>query len=479
MPTNEPNGAEQLRLFDQPDADPDDEPGRPAAADAGAGPEPPTPAPEPGEQPEPAGPSPVQESSAVPGVEEFGRRRRPEPQGSFERDETDELDDFHDELRKSARRTRRSEPTRDQAEIALQRWHEALQVEGESLRFVSNAGRTGIVAHEWLVARYGAMVMPAVLESPQVWEITGGHRVLRVLSFQDTSVPLEPGRWVLETDIHAQYLAAAHSTNLGDGEPTHHLDAAALAEADQVKMTRCPGYVRLAAAPDLSELPGHVQGAFAPAEAGWWVPTPLAAYLVRDCGLRLQLDEAIVWHERLVDGRTQRAYGTRLARWAKVFVAGRERLMLAEHAGDATAGLAVGVVKACYSTFLGGLLRSTRHNDTATLRPDWNDQIVATGGANMLRALDKAVAAGARPLGAAKDAAWWVTDEHVHAPDGLVVTGATSERPFQPGKWHLDRRAPVDEQLAAAHRTGSAARFLKALIAADDERAAAQQEGTQ
>uniref|UniRef100_UPI003F490D9E hypothetical protein n=1 Tax=Saccharothrix espanaensis TaxID=103731 RepID=UPI003F490D9E len=85
---------------------------------------------------------------------------------------------------------------------------------------------------------------------------------------------------------------------LGDGEPTHHLDADDLADWDVDTLTRCPGYVVLAAAPDLAGRPAHVRGAFARVTAGTVLAMPFARYLAHDHGVHLDLTEALIWHER-------------------------------------------------------------------------------------------------------------------------------------------------------------------------------------
>ncbi|GAA4890759.1 hypothetical protein [Saccharopolyspora cebuensis] len=408
-------------------------------------------------------PGPSQPPAAEP------RRRNPTAESGFTVEPAAEQRDFLAALR---RRVPDASP--QDAAVALERWHEHVQVSGQPLRFVSNAGRTGIVAFEWLTARHGAMRMPAQLASERAWELARSQRVLRVLSWTDPEVPLTPEQHVVETDVHAQYLAAAHSTKCGDGEPDQ-LDTDELAGIDPLALVKVPGYLTLAAAPDLRSCPPHVQHAFAGLEPGSVLPTPLAAYLVRDHQVALPLESAVAWWRDRRDehGKTIHPYGPRLSRWAGLFVPAREQLLRARHDGDHAAGLAVQVLKSTYSTFLGGLLRSVEHNDTDTLRPDWSDQVMAQASANMLRHLDKVWAASAaRPLGGMKDAVWWPTDTTLTLPEGLQISDEHAERPWQPGKWHPTRWTPATDEIRTAHTNGTPTALRKAIISGDHTRRA-------
>ena len=147
------------------------------------------------------------------------------------------------------------------------------------------------------------------------------------------------------------------------------------------------------------------------------------------------------------------AHGRRLAVWCGLFADARAALVAARDGGDRAAGVALQILKSVYATFLGGMTRSADHNDKGTLRPDWHDQYVTQANVNALRALDKARAAsGVTPIGLMKDAAWWVTaaDAAPFKPAGMEIT----ERDGQPGKWHVNRWARVDQDIVTAHASG-------------------------
>lgn len=378
-------------------------------------------------------------------------------------DSNEELDDFARALTRVRGNT--AEVSREFAAAALEEWHNALTVEDDPVHFHSNPGRTGIVLHSWLVKRYGSMEEPEALESQGVWDISRSRQMVRIVSWVNPDAAPTTGQHVTETDVHAQFLAAAHSVQLGDGEPTDILDGNALAAEDQLALvkSKCPGYVQLASAPNVDGLASHVRGAFAQLQAGWWLPMPLAAYLIQTHQVELDLEAAILWRTRPGKSKGIRAHGPRLSRWAKTLVSGRERLLQRANPETSTnpeaAAAALSVLKAVYTTFLGGLLRSEEHNDTDTLRPDWCDQVMALSQANMLRALDKVHAAGYDALGGNRDSAWWLGDTAPIQPEGLTFSE-------QAGKWRVTRHGAVDQDIIAAHATGSAAKLRKAITAA-------------
>ncbi|MCI2423089.1 hypothetical protein MOQ72_37295 [Saccharopolyspora sp. K220] len=410
-------------------------------------------------------PSTAPEAVSPPRREAASRARRPEPVVSFSVEESAEVDDFLRSLRRAVRDEPQREVTREQAVAALREWHEAVQVEGDPLRFVSHPGRTGIAALQWLCARYGSMTMPEALRSPRALELTQSSAVLRVPSWVTPDVAPQPGQWVTEVDVNAQYLGATSSTLLGDGEPDE-LSAEQLAGVDQVALAKQPGFVVLTESPDLSGLPAHARQVFRQVATGWALPTPLATYLVRDHGVHLELSEAVVWGETTQGGKTIKRYGKRLGRWAAVFAGGRARLIEREKAGSTAAGDARKVLKLVYTTFLGGMLRSEEHNDTGSLRPDWSDQVMAQAGANMLRGLDKAANAGFVSIGGMKDSAWFATptEDAPITPEGLQVDAV------QPGKWHVNRYGEVTDAMITAHNQDNPGRLRKAIIATDKVR---------
>ena len=384
-------------------------------------------------------------------------RRRQHARPRFELDPDEEMRDFA-----RAVRARRPEATDEECAAALYAWHSAVTVKGDPLRFVSSPGYTGVTLYERLTAQHGAMVQPEPLQSERVLELTQSRTTLRVLSFLDFDQTPTPGTdAITEVDVTAQYLAAARSAELGDGEPTE-VTADQLAAADLAATFKLPGYVELAAMPELDGLPATARLAFAAVRDGWWLPTPAARYLQHDHGVDLQLAGALMWRPK--------QHGRRLSVWAATMADGRANLTAAAAGTDGKATAAADallVLKSVYATFLGGMTRSERHNDKGTLRPDWHDQYVMQAGVNALRALDKALAAGARLAGGMKDSFWFlgpVADAPLQ-PTGLVFAD-------QPGKWHVHRWAVVDEEIAAAHASGRVGVVRKAITAAHNRRKA-------
>jgi hypothetical protein len=418
-------------------------------------------------------PSPAARSAA-----QLGEGKRPSTQRqnrtaqTFAVGDAEELHDFAAAIRK---RSGLADVTDTEAAAALDAWHAAMRVEDQPLLFVSSAGWTGICLARWLAKRYAGSI-PTPTELPadsRVWELTRSRQMLRVLSWVDPATTPAVGQWITELDINSQYLAAARSALLGDGEPIE-LDAQEVAGWNQIELTKQPGYVVLGEAPDLTGKPSHVRGAFARVEAGWILPTPLAAYLVRDHGVTLTITEAIIWHTRVEhdkrtgQDRTVRCYGKRLTRWAETIADGLAKLIALGHGQDDhhPANLAAAVTKSVYTKTLGAFLRSPKHNPSQWLRPDWYDMIVAQASANMLRSLDKAADHGWHAIGGLKDSVWFVADTARIAPEGMtVVTDGT--RP--PGRWKHNRWCEVDTDIVSAHRSGRA-QLLRTKISAADER---------
>lgn len=370
---------------------------------------------------------------------------------------------------------------------SLAEWHDAVQVEGEPVLFVSSPMWTGKCLASLLCARRNLPKPVPVPDTSIIWQLPHrkSGRMLRVLSWMDPAGEVLAGDVVAEFDVNAQHLAAAGVTQLGDGEPTHVLDAegtAAWITAAWVRKTKLssrtpltdegyrigfaelvkrPGYVVLASTPDLSDQPSHVQGAFARVAAGWILPMPLALYLVHDRGVVLDVAESVFWDTRTVyDPKKQKnvevnAYGRRLEGWTNVITKGRNQLI--EHAAGADehpAALALSVLKPVYSEFTGAFLRSVDYNrdrrtgePTPWLRPDWYDQLVARASANMLRVLDKARAGGFTAIAGIKDAVWFVVPPSTH---GRPTVPAGLEISTQSGKWKLARWAEVDDDILDA-----------------------------
>lgn len=454
--------------------------------------------------PAPVAPVPVDQpagEAAAPPALSSGRPLPPERRHrGFELDEGDEFADFAAAVRYELELDGLPDVPDERVAQALAAWHDAVAVQGDRLRFVSWTGWTGICLAMWLAGRYPQMGRPEPVPSgSRVWALSRSARKLLTFGWLDQDVRLAAGRVVCEMDVNAQFLAAARSALCGDGEPIE-LDAAQAAEWDQLDLVRLPGYVVLASPPDLSGLPRHAVGAFAGLLSGRkdLLPNPLAVYLVRDHGVRLDIGEAVVWHTRTVtDDRTGKpetvtAYGKRLAKWAEVLTDGRAMLTTAAagQSWDHPARLALTVLKRTYSKTIGSMLRSTRHNTlrgkpTGWLRPDWYDQVIATASANLLRSLDKAAKAGWTVLGGLKDSVWLVADGVDVPPDPdipaapvrrdgdrLVRLSGMEVDPVRPGRWKLARHAVVDGGLLEVFGKRRPQPFRKALGEADQARRA-------
>jgi hypothetical protein len=383
------------------------------------------------------------------GSEAFTRRAKDRQEARrFTVDEGKELADFTHEARR-----RDPAASDEECAAALDVWHRCVQVLDRPVAFVSWAGYTGVTLYELLAAAYGSMVQPEPLHSELAHEISGGNRTHRSWAFVNPLAAPVAGQGVTEIDVTAQYLGAASSVHCGDGDPDE------LPEIDPdwlPKLTTKPGYVQLAAAPDLSALPPHARYSLAALDTDWWLPMPTARYLHHDHDVPLHLTRALVWPTK--------RHGQRLAQWATTVGKARKALIAARQAGEPGAALAEGVLKSMYAAFLGGVLRSERTNDKGTLRPDWSDMLVSTAGCNALRALDK-VPDGMTLLGGQKDSAWFLSDadELPLQPPGLTYSD-------QPGKWHVNRFGLVTEDLVKHHGNGRVGLMRKAITAADEAR---------
>lgn len=410
-----------------------------------------TPADAPAGGPGPTGP--VKPTQAVSG-ETRPQNGGPVPVRRFDLDADEELRDWAREIRK-----RHPDATDAQCADALAAWHSHVTYSGDPVRFVSSPGYTGVAVYEWLTSRRGSMTRPEPLQHEAVLALTGARTTLQVLSFVDRDQPVAVGQAVTELDVNAQYLAAARSAELGDGEPA---ELGPIDPTEHAALFRRPGYVQLGAKPDLAHLPATGRLPYARVDAGWWLPTPTARYLQHDHGITLDIAEAWVWPAG--------QHGRRLSVWCGLFADARATLTAARDSGDQAASMALQALKAVYATFLGGMTRSERHNDRGTLRPDWHDQYVTQASVNALRALDKVrKTAGATPIGLMKDSAWFVSAAGAgpFKPDGLTISD-------QPGKWHVNRFGLVDDDIVTAHQSGRIGTLRRAITAADTARKAAQ-----
>ncbi|WNV86643.1 hypothetical protein [Umezawaea sp. Da 62-37] len=372
--------------------------------------------------------------------------RRP-PVRTFFQDAATERADFTRAVRRITARDHTPPPSDTLITAALHAWHTAVTAKDEPCRFVSSSGHTGVSAYHWLMTMHGAMTKPTALRSERVEELSRRDRTLiRSLSFVDPDTTPVVGQVITEVDVNAQYLAAARSVDLGDGEPVEldHVDP-----ADLPALLKRPGYLRLATTPDLTNAPAHLRHALPRLVVGAWLPTPIAAYLHRDHNIGLDIAGAITWP----------ASGRRLSVWCEMFANGRATLTATADT-DPAAALALRVVKDVYTRYLGGYLRSKTHNRGPTCRTDWHDMLVAQGVANAARAIDKTVTTdGTTVLGSLKDAYWLLADTPTHP---TVLTFSP-----QPGKWKRNRVAPVTPAVIDAHRTGRVGLLRQAITASD------------
>lgn len=344
-----------------------------------------------------------------------------------------------DELRHfaSAIRNRGIDPDPDAVRDGLDRFHEAT----DGLRMVSYPGEVGVALYARLVGQHAAMKVPVQLECPEVEQISSKLRLFRDHLIPGATIEDEVNYHVTGCDVNGQFLAAAGSVELGDGDPMMVENPRSVDG-----LIGQPGYFQLAAPIDTRH------SAFGRLKKGEWITTQSAKYLAANRDIDLPVMKAVVWDSK--------SRGRRLSAWAGRMRTARDRLTNADPA-DLGSSYALMVVKAIYTAFLGGMLRSEKRNKTGTMRPDWSDQVVTLANANMWRALDKITDSRCELLGVRRDSAWFLAKvEHgLIAPTGLTFTD-------QLGKWRIepDRSGTLTEEMWAAYQAGSAERFLQALI---------------
>jgi hypothetical protein len=247
----------------------------------------------------------------------------------------------------------------------------------------------------------------------------------------------EPGQQVTAMDVTGQYLAAAGTIDLGTGQPAHRVGEAVTAD-----VLKLPGYAQL------GSVPADMPAGFTGLKPGDWLTMPVARYLAGtatgDLGLSIELAEAWVW-----DKGNHRRW---LNSWTNVF---RTAHVALSGQTDLPSRYAMAAVKAIYTGFLGGMLRSAKANHTATLRPDWTDQIVGRAWANLYRGLDKA---DREPFCVWRDTAYYLDSTAPSIPTGLPVDGL--------GRFRIDKIAPVTDDLIRAHAAGRPGKVRDAVTAA-------------
>lgn len=354
----------------------------------------------------------------------------PEPEGRPEVADDDELATF-------ARSVRKLDADATDADIsaALAIFHE---VTG-GVRWVSYAGQVGQAWFAKLAAQYPSMKAPEPLAWSRMREVTESGPLTRINYVAKPGKVVRAGKHhVTSYDLNGQHLAACSSAELGDGEPEVIADPRSIEG-----LTVFPGYVRLGSALKT----GHP--AFGTRPAGEWVAMPLVRFLVRDLGLSVPAAEVVYWPRK----------GRRLSVYAARVRDARERLVGAEQ--TAPVRLALAVVKSQANAFVG-MFHSETYSHGGFYRPDWYDQIVATAEANALRALAKCPVP---PVAKMADSAYWIADAEPYVPEGLTISA-------QLGKWKLDRRGPVTDDLITAIKSHGPAGVRDAVIAIDAERGA-------
>lgn len=235
-------------------------------------------------------------------------------------------------------------------------------------------------------------------------------------------------------DVNGMYLSAAARLELGTG-------ALERAEWPSDEVLKHPGWVRVST---LEGAPWSIADRW---EELMWMPTPIVAYL-RDAGAQFLIAESLVWRQH------------RSALDPHVDLLRKTRSRLIEVDSPAAVEL-LDIVKDLYARMFGGLLASSDHNDSLTLRPDWKALIFATGQARMFRALDKThQRAGVGVVGVYVDAVWFVMPPAFIHPPGLEIS-------TQLGKWKTAGRTPWTQDLRAAWQDGRHKPLWKAL---DDAR---------
>lgn len=391
------------------------------------------------------------------------RRRKAQRQVAEDDEDTAGADEADKERRAFSKALRQldgwDEATDGDCGAALEAWHRHVQAMGRPFTFAATAGYTGVMLYELLAAGHGSMVQPEPLASELAWQVHDGRDAggtVRTFSFTDPEAAAQAGEALTEIDVKSQYLASARSVYVGDGEPDLHDDPEALREHLGTLIDR-PGWVQLAAAPDLSTAPPHAARALAAVAEGTWLPLPLAKYLRKDCGIDLEPTRALLWPKE--------RRGQRLRVWATTVNEARVSLERARDDGQPGATGALAVLKSVYATFLGGMLGSERNNDRGTLRPDWRDEVIAQASVNAWRALDKArrtgLGDGVRILGGLKDAVWLVSPAGTAPvrPAGLQWADQPDTAPdtyLQAGKWRVETTAEVTDGIAGAAAEGRA-----------------------
>ena len=260
-----------------------------------------------------------------------------------------------------------------------------------------SAGRVGNQEFHRLTARYGATPSPTRVELPA--EVEAIRPKLLDPHWINPGRPVEVGGPdVIGMDVNGQYLAAA-GAELGTGSPERYAGPG-------IDVMKLPGYGQLAADVNAPGLMGTLR-------AGNWVELQAVRYLVDDLSTPVELADGWVWRE----------HRQWLAVWQRHWRNARAALL----GVDSEAGrYALAAVKAIPTAFLGGFLRSTRHNRTVTLRKDWAHTIITRARMNALRGIRKAAQP---PIAMIADTAFFLGMES--------VSGMEIPQDKKLGKWKV------------------------------------------
>ncbi|MHA6751136.1 hypothetical protein ACX31A_09630 [Dermacoccus nishinomiyaensis] len=313
------------------------------------------------------------------------------------------MDVAAEEIREAMRWAEEEGPgkiTAAQAQAVVERWHDATGTEWNGTHAVIRALLTGHT--RWPGAK-----------TPRVADLSLFKELLKTDQFWTArSWTVTPGAPADEStcvaaDVNAQFVAAASSVELGEGDPEHWEPGEVLPD-DTLKR---PGWVRLKRAvkdaPHGLDLP-----------SGMWIPTPLAMYLTRDCGLKVSYVEALIWPER------RKALGS---------LAGHFRDWRSALSKDTSpeGRMALSMLKITYAKALGGYLSSERGlTPREWARPDWAMLLKAQAEANCLRAVDKL------PEGVIVRSKF-ADSLYLELPEGVDLSAWPNLDPVQPGKFKL------------------------------------------
>lgn len=327
------------------------------------------------------------------------------------------------------------EPSADELAAGLDLFHRVT----DQLRVETNdAGRMGILTFYRLTKRAGSTPSPVKVELP---EPLAGLRpkMLAPHWVNPDRPPVVGGPDVIGLDVNGQFLAAS-GLELGTGDPRHlgETTAADLLAVDG-KFRDVPAYGVLAA-------PIDAPGVLGTLKAGDPLAGPTLRYLADDLGLDVPLSDAWRWDEH------RRWLGNFYTFWRNA----RAALLGSDAAGTR---LALAAVKSIPNTFIGGWMRSEKHNRSVTLRPDWAHHVIARARVNALRGIAKA---SAEPVAIVADTAYFLGRDETR---GMQVSDGG-----QLGKWKVERVAPVTDAIVSAHARGRAGLFRNAVNESHDGR---------